>query len=134
MNKPTRGYGWEHELKSERSWSVPERRLPSVPVPPAHSEADRAQASERDKTLSPLVPPWIASLPMEAKPVFLCERYARIANRLAMCWPDAKLALGLLDEYFVDTRGTRRGFPPEALRELTALRQFARRRVSHSQP
>jgi hypothetical protein len=100
------------------------------PLPPRRSplmapEANRAPPSEGDKAPSRLVPRWLDTLPEGTRPVFLCEHFPRIANRLALCWADAPLTIRLLDEFFQDKRGTRRGFPPQATAELKALRRLA---------
>jgi hypothetical protein len=151
MIKLTKIFGWEHEHEpvTERpSEFVPSRLSafgelsafgafdPAV-RPPATSaskaliapEAHRTPPSEGDKTLSKLVPVWLDSLPPEARPHFLCEAFPRIANRLALCWPDPGLTVRLLDDFFLDKRGTRQGFPQKATSELHTLRQIASRRA-----
>ena len=130
MNKSTSNFGWEAELQIDRSWAAPKLRRSLASVPRASSSDNRAPLNERDKSLSPLVRPWVASLPADARPHFLCTHYPRIANRIAICWPDVGLTVGLFDQFFVDRRGTRRGFPPKALCELTVLRRFALRRLN----
>jgi hypothetical protein len=97
-------------------------------------EASRAPPSERDNTLSRLVPRWLESLPPESTPDYLCVHFPRIANPLALCWADPPLALHLLDELFRDRRGGRRGFPAEALDELKGLRRVAVHRLGHKRP
>jgi hypothetical protein len=150
MVKLPKIFGWEHEHEpvTERpSEFVPSRLSafgdissfgsfdPTV-RPPATSaskaliapEAHRAPPSERDQKLSKLVPIWLESLPPEARPDFLCEAFPRIANRLALCWPDPALTVRLLDDFFLDKRGTRQGFPKKATHELHTLRELASRR------
>ena len=46
-------------------------------------------------------------------------QYPRIANRLALVWPDAVLAKRVLDDVVADRRGGRRGFPREVADELS---------------
>ena len=75
-------------------------------------------------TLSMLVASWVDSLTPESRPHGLCTQFPRIANRLALCWSDPVLSKLLLDDFFTDKRGSRRGFPPKVLKELTQLRQL----------
>ena len=155
MIKLTQIFGWEHEPADERPSEfmtsrfgepsavaalAPAGRSGRAPLPPARQspmrtpEASRAPPSERDRTLSHLVPRWRESLPPEAKADYLCARFPRIANRLALCWADPPLALHLLEDLFRDRRGGRRGFPPEALEELRSLRRVALHRIGHKRP
>jgi hypothetical protein len=150
MIKLTQIFGWEHEPADERPsefmisrFSEPSAfaalgplgntgRAPAAPArgsPLTTPEAGRAPPSERDNTLSRLVPRWRESLPPESTPDYLCAHFPRIANRLALCWADPPLALHLLDELFRDRRGGRRGFPAEALDELKSLRRVALHRI-----
>lgn len=142
-------FGWEHEPANERpSEFVPSRLSqfstfgaldPVVradepprkvnPIPPV---ARRAPPNPSDMKPSPLVPRWMDSLPSEARAHYLCAHFPRIANRLALCWADPALTLRLLDDFLLDKRGTRRGFPSDALNELTRLRQLASRLLTQS--
>ncbi|HRI19211.1 MAG TPA: hypothetical protein PL196_11875 [Burkholderiaceae bacterium] len=152
MIKLTQIFGWEHEPADERPSEfmtsrfgepsafaalaplgrASDARLPLARKSPLMTpEANRAPPSERDRTLSHLVPSWRESLPPDAKAAYLCARFPRIANRLALCWADPSLALNLLDELFRDRRGGRRGFPAEALEELRSLRRVALQRIGH---
>jgi hypothetical protein len=148
MIKLTQIFGWEHEPVAERpSEFVPSRLSafaelssfgaldPAVraAASPAKKtliapEASRSPPSDSDRSLSALVPRWLESLSPEVMPRYLCTRFPRIANRLALCWADPALTVRLLDDFFLDKRGTRRGFPPEAMSELKRLRQVASRR------
>ena len=96
--------------------------------------ARRAPPPDTDRQLSRLVPRWLESLPPEAFPRYLCEHFPRIANRLALCWSDPDLAVRLLDDFFLDKRGTRQGFPAEASAELTRLRYLAAHRAKRVAP
>jgi hypothetical protein len=133
MTKSPQAAGWEHELTTGRSWTLRSRR--PVPTPAqralAAAKARRAPPNPADKTLSPDVPRWLASLPTDARPSFLCANFPRIVNRIAACWPDPALAVGMLDQFFIDKRGGRRGFPLQAVCELTGLRKLAIRRMNH---
>ena len=148
MIKPSQIFGWEHEPVAERPSEFMPSRLSgfsefsglgafdrqgrNATLPPRRSplmepEAKRAPPSESDKSLSRLVPLWLEQLPAGSRPHYLCARFPRIANRLALCWADPALAVRLLDDFFADKRGTRLGFPPKARNELMHLRQLAAR-------
>lgn len=77
--------------------------------------------------LSSVADAWAKALPPALRPVQLCSRYPRVANRLALCWPDLGLTMRLFDDLFVDRRGDRRGFPPDVKAELMLLRDRASR-------
>ena len=94
----------------------------------------RSAPSIHDTTLSSLVPRWMESLAPEVRPRFLCKRFPRIANRLALCWADTPLTVRLIDDLLSDKRGTRLGFPAEATTELSSLRQAASSRLGHVKP
>lgn len=148
MIKLTQIFGWEHEPVAERPSEFMPSRLsgfaelsghgafdPTVRAAAAAQktllvpEAHRAPPSAADKTPSPLVPRWVDTLAPESRPHFLCEHFPRIANRLALCWADPALTAKLIDEFLLDRRGTRRGFPPQASAELKALRHVAALRM-----
>ncbi len=148
--KPSQIFGYEQEPADERpsafmgaslsgfaalSGHSPFDAVSNQALPPRRSplmapEAKRAPPSESDKAPSRLVPRWLETLPEGTRPLFLCEHFPRIANRLALCWADAPLTVRLLDEFFQDKRGTRRGFPPQATAELKALRRLAAQPVA----
>jgi hypothetical protein len=88
----------------------------------------RSSPTQRDKTLSQLALAWREHFPPESRPLQLCEHYARVANKLALCWEDPALTELLLMELLNDRRGTRlrKGFPPPVLRELNALHDLTR--------
>ena len=148
MIKRTQLFGWEQEPVDER----PSEFMPSTlsefsglgafdltvraAVSPEQSgqitsPAMRSRPSPSDLTPSSLVPSWMDSLKPETRAHFLCVHFPRIANRLALCWPDPALTVRLLDDFLLDKRGTRLGFPSEASKELTTLRQVAARRLGH---
>ena len=151
MIKASQLFGWEQEPADERPSEFMPSRLSgfaelsgyapldpfaraSNPLPRRSPlmapEAERAPPKETDKTLSRLVPLWLDELPLWAQPHYVCAKFPRVANRLALCWADAPLALRLLDEFFQDRRGTRKGFPPEATAELQVLRRVAAKRIN----
>jgi hypothetical protein len=67
---------------------------------------------------------WIARLPGEVRPLNLLREYPRIANNLALSWPDRRAFRQCLYDLLVDKRGGRKGFPQPVLQELLALREF----------
>jgi hypothetical protein len=85
--------------------------------------AHRAPPNPRDANLSALAAAWCVQFDPDMRPVTLCRRYPRVANRLALCWEDGALTGRIFQELMVDRRGNRRGFPPEVQRELHALRE-----------
>src|SRR4051812_22772886 len=48
---------------------------------------------------------WLRRLPPARKPLRLCERFPRVANRIAWCWPDAALCAQVFDDLLLDRRG-----------------------------
>lgn len=84
--------------------------------------AQRAPARAADECLSPICHAWVKALPQAIRPYELCLQFPRVANRLALCWPDPALAQRLCDDLLVDRRGGRRGFPWPVRKELVALR------------
>jgi hypothetical protein len=77
-----------------------------------------------DQALTGTTRRWLRRLPARRRPLHLCARYPRVANRLAWAWDDAARIADLLDELLVDRRGGRRGFPLGVVRELRRLREF----------
>jgi hypothetical protein len=65
---------------------------------------------------------WIAKLPQRVRPFALLRQYPRIANMMAGMWPDQEAYHAYLHDLLTDRRGNRRGFPPEIVQELFALR------------
>ena len=151
MIKLTQLFGWDNEPVDERPSEFMPSRLsefsafgefgPRGREAESHLAGDqsgmafqRAAPSIHDNTLSRLVPRWMESLPSEVRPRYLCKRFPRIANRLALCWADAALTVRLIDDFLSDKRGTRLGFPSEATTELSSLRQAAFSRMSDAKP
>jgi hypothetical protein len=67
---------------------------------------------------------WLASLWSDAQPLALCQKYPRIANRLALCWEDRVLAARVLEGLVIDRRSGRAGFPAEVTKDLLKLRML----------
>jgi hypothetical protein len=91
----------------------------------------RSPPNPRDKTLSTLAQAWRDRMPAEFRPLQLCERYPRVANRLALCWGDPVLTEMLFKDLLNDRRGMklRKGFPAPVQRELLALLSLARQQA-----
>jgi hypothetical protein len=71
---------------------------------------------------------WLRRLPPARKPLRLCERFPRVANRIAWCWPDAALCAQVFDDLLLDRRGGRQGFPRPVVLELRRLRDYREQR------
>ena len=67
---------------------------------------------------------WMARLPKDVRPMVLARRFPRIANRIAESWRLVARCEEYFDALVVDSRGNRKGFPPEVAQELTNLRGF----------
>src|SRR5258706_9612481 len=67
---------------------------------------------------------WCASLPDNIRPNALVRRYARIANLIAVSWGDWKWFRVYMESLLTDSRGNRRGFPPDVLSNLVALQRY----------
>lgn len=87
----------------------------------------RSAPNPADLVLSAEARNWCHSLPTAVRPLALCESFARLANRLALVWPDAELTDRFLDDLIIDRRGGRKGFPPAVMDELIRLRAFRMR-------
>jgi hypothetical protein len=99
-----------------------------VQEPAATDDAkEEAEQSKRRKG-APMNAPlprtftWVAKLPQEVQPIELMRSYARIANLIASSWDDRSATHQYFDELLQDRRGSRKGFPPEVMTELLALR------------
>ena len=67
---------------------------------------------------------WVESLPPPLRPHVLVSHFPRIANLIAAAWGDQKSLRVYIESLFTDNRGNRRGFPPDVLSELIALRRY----------
>lgn len=75
----------------------------------------------QDMALSALGKLWTDQFPLAQRPKSLCRQYPRLANRLALCWPDQQLTGMVLVDLLIDRRGGRRGFPADVQAELRQL-------------
>ena len=104
--------------------------LLTVPVaPPKRPEVNSAWTSLRRSNPTNVVLPqarkWLDSLPPEVRPTALVEQFPRIVNLIALDWSDLRAAQKVLDDYVIDRRGGRKGFPPQVAKEMKALRHYA---------
>jgi len=67
---------------------------------------------------------WMAGLPKDVRPMLLGRHFPRIANSIAESWRRVARCEEYFDTLVVDSRGNRKGFPPEVARELIKLRGF----------
>jgi hypothetical protein len=84
-----------------------------------------------DEALTGTTRGWLRRLPAGRRPLHLCERFPRVANRIAWCWADATLADQVFDDLLVDRRGGREGFPRVIVVELRRLREFRAQLAGH---
>lgn len=146
--KGTQIFGWEHEPAQERQTTfgastsfgstITGRLLGSTgaespfrrALAPKDWSARREAPRPIDSALSPLAQRWLAQIPANAQPTGLCERYPRIANRIALCWPDRVLTAQVFATLFSHNRDGRRGFPKEIVDELVALKRHSATRTA----
>jgi hypothetical protein len=77
-----------------------------------------------DEALTGTARVWLRRLPTGRRPLRLCERFPRVANRIAWCWHDTALAGQVLEDLLTDRRGGRAGFPKPVVAELRRLREY----------
>lgn len=65
---------------------------------------------------------WARAIPSDIRPRALVIKFPRIANILAAAWPDPLRFDKALNEFMVDNRGRRQGFPLDVLQDLANLR------------
>jgi hypothetical protein len=94
----------------------------SMPPPP-EAKLRRGNANAYNRLLSSTID-WIASLPPHARPLALATKFPRVANRIAQEWKEPSNCRRDFDELVYDNRGNRKGFPPDVLGELLALRDY----------
>jgi len=64
-------------------------------------------------------------LPPDVRPTALAERFPRIVNLITLEWSNLRGTQKLLDDYVMDRRGGRSGFPSQITKELKALQHYA---------
>ena len=99
------------------------KRLESPVTSPQDPEPARRRKAAPANVPLPRTLDWAEDLPSSVKPTALLRQYARIANVLAATWDDPKALSPYMDGLLRDNRGNRKGFPPDILSELLALRE-----------
>jgi hypothetical protein len=88
--------------------------------------AEEAMARRRRQTPMgeplPITFRWVAKLPRRVRPLALLRHYPRIANMMAGMWQDPQSYCAYVHDLLTDRRGNRKGFSPEIVQELLALR------------
>ena len=92
---------------------------------PGYWEARRRKATPSDKALAGIAIDWLLALPSDVRPKALCDRFPRIANKIAAHWGDHAGAAAALQYLLTDERGGRRGFGLEVEVELRRLLRHA---------
>ena len=116
------------EPDAERTGRQTRTRQPRQPAAARRRPADvQAMARRRRQTPSRRaaaddLSSWIAKLPRSVQPLALLRQYPRIANMMAGMWQDPHSFRAYLHDLLTDRRGSRKGFPPEIVQELLALR------------
>jgi hypothetical protein len=93
---------------------------PDAPVPP-EAKLRRRNVLEVKRLLSSTID-WLASLPLQVRPLALATQFPRVANRIAQEWKEPSACRRDFEDLVYDNRGDREGFPPDVLVELLALR------------
>jgi hypothetical protein len=88
-------------------------------------EAQRRKPVASDRALTGVALDWLMSLPHDLRPRSLCESFPRVVNLIAQQWPEPVRRRAVLDGLLVDSRGNRRGFPADEMREIELLRHHA---------
>jgi hypothetical protein len=98
--------------------------LPTPSVPDSPQAALRRQNTTTVNRLLSSTIDWLADLPPNVRPLALATKYPRLANRIAQEWGEPSACRKDFDALVYDTRGTRRGFPPDVYVELLSLRDY----------
>jgi hypothetical protein len=77
-----------------------------------------------DRAMSGATLDWVIALPAHLRPKQLCDKYPRIANRLAAAWADHDACIALLVGLLDDSRERRRGFPVVLRQEVQRLIEY----------
>ncbi len=111
------------KFEREPSNDVHAQRVKVDRAEPVATPAAQRRGRPADEPL-PMTVTWAAKLPRDVRPMVLLRTFSRIANGLAANWTDPAAFLPFIDDLFVDRRGNRKGFPPEVMAELFALRAY----------
>ena len=91
--------------------------------PGADWRAAREQADASDGALHDRTFKWLATLPADIRPMATGRAYPRVLNRIGDLWGHCEYTRLHFQSLLIDRRKGRKGFPPEARRELEALQQ-----------
>jgi hypothetical protein len=91
-----------------------------APAPP-EAKLRRQKSHEVNRLLSSTID-WLATLPLNVRPLALATQFPRVANRIAKEWKEPSACRRDFEDLVYDNRGDREGFPPDVLVELLALR------------
>ncbi len=86
--------------------------------------ASRRPRDETEDALRDRAFKWLATLPVEVRPMTTGHRYPRIVNRICDLWGHCEYTRLFFQSLLFDRRKGRRGFPPEVSDELTVLQQY----------
>jgi len=67
---------------------------------------------------------WFDSLPERLRPIVLRVRFTRVMRRLSVSWIDVGATKEVFDDLLIADSSSRAGFPPAALEEIHALRDY----------
>ncbi|MGH8851710.1 MAG: hypothetical protein ACREYD_12005 [Casimicrobiaceae bacterium] len=113
-------------LAPHDSPTTQQRRAPRAPQASAGADSDAAVLRLRRQAPMgeplPLTFKWMARLPRSVQPLALFRQFPRIANMMAGMWQDPGSLRPYLHDLLTDRRGHRKGFPPDVVQELLALR------------
>ena len=93
---------------------------PDAPEP-SKAKMRRRDSHEVNRLLSSTID-WLATLPLNVRPLALATQYPRVANRIAKEWKEPSACRRDFEDLVYDNRGDREGFPSDVLVELLALR------------
>lgn len=91
---------------------------------PKNYEEIRKPVKLEALTITPALIEWLRGLPASVRPRNLILKFPRVANKLAHAAERPKVVDRLLNEYMLDDRGGRKGFPFDVLQELANLREY----------
>ena len=88
---------------------------------PGYWESRRRKPTSADRALTGRTLDWVMTLPPSQRPHATCERYPRVANRIAESWSMSSERNETLRSLLCDDRGNRRGLPADVRREIELL-------------
>jgi hypothetical protein len=92
-------------------------------LPTSDWEAARRKAPPEKMELHDRTFKWLATLPVELRPMRTALTYPRIVNRIGDLWGHCEYTRLYFQSLLIDRRKGRRGFPLDVKQELLALQQ-----------